>query len=249
MNYLKAVILAAGKGTRMESDLPKVIHTIEGKSLADYVVEAALGAGVDEICLVIGYEADKVKETIRHKDVQYVLQEQQLGTGHAVICAADFLGEEGDTLVLAGDMPLITAETLKNLMQHHRERGNAVTVLSSIVEDATGYGRIVRDSQGNVVKIVEHKDAGREERQIKEINAAIYVFNTLELKCALEKITTNNVQGEYYLPDTLAIMKDKGLRVDAYTLENAEDISGVNTQEQLAEAAAVIRHRIKNGAL
>lgn len=249
MSHLKAVILAAGKGTRMESDLPKVIHTIEGKCLVDYVIEAALKAGVDEICLVIGYQADKVREAVHYKDVFYVLQKEQLGTGHAVKCAADFLGNDGDTLILAGDTPLITAETLKNLMLRHRERKNAVTVLSAMVEDAAGYGRIVRDSQGNFVKIVEHKDATKEERRIKEMNAAMYIFKTSELKEALEKITTNNVQGEYYLPDTLAVIKEKGLPVDAYTLDSPEDINGVNTQKQLAEATDIIRRRMKSKGL
>ena len=243
MSHLKAVILAAGKGTRMESDLPKVIHTIDGKCLADYVIEAAVGAGADEICLVVGYQAEQVKNTIAHKEVSYALQEQQLGTGHAVKCAADFLKEDGETLILFGDTPLITARTLQDLASHHRKNGNAVTVLSALVDDPTGYGRIIRDEKGQFAKSVEHKDATEAERAVREINSGMYIFDTAELKQALEQLTPNNAQGEYYLPDTLSIIKAKGLKADAYTLAIPEDITGVNTQQQLAEAADVIQSR------
>ncbi len=207
MSKLKAVILAAGKGTRMKSDLPKVVHTIDGKCLVDYVIEAARGAGADDICLVVGYKNEVVKENIAHKDVSFVLQEEQLGTGHAVKCAKDFLGTDGETMILFGDTPLITAETLKKLSAYHKEKKNTVTVLSAMVEDPTGYGRIIRDADGNFVKSVEHKDATEEERSVKEVNSGMYLFDTKELAEALEKIQPNNAQGEYYLPDTLMIIK------------------------------------------
>ena len=151
MNQLKAVILAAGKGTRMKSDLPKVVHTIEGKCLADYVIEAATGAGAEDICLVVGYKYAVVRESLAHKDVRFVLQEEQLGTGHAVRCAKDFLGEDGDTMILFGDTPLITAETLLRLQKYHREHKNTVTVLSAFVGEPDGYGRIIRDADGSFV--------------------------------------------------------------------------------------------------
>lgn len=245
---LKAVILAAGKGTRMKSDLPKVVHTIEDKCLVDYVIDAAQGAGADEICLVVGYQHEVVEAMITHKDVTFALQEQQLGTGHAVKCARDFLGEEGQTLILFGDTPLITADTLKRLREHHGNCGNTVTVLSAMTKDPTGYGRIIRDADGNFVKSVEHKDATEEERQSHEINSGMYIFETGELREALEKISPNNAQGEYYLPDTLTIIREKGLRADAFALENAEDITGVNDKEQLAAAAEIIRaRRRRNG--
>lgn len=243
MGNLKAVILAAGKGTRMKSDLPKVAHTIEGKCLVDYAVEAAKGAGAEEICLVLGYKHEMVRELIANKDVKYVLQEEQLGTGHAVKCAKDFLDEDGQTMILFGDTPLITAETLHRLKDYHMKKGNAVTVLSAMIEDPTGYGRIIRDADGNFVKSVEHKDANEAELKSHEINSGMYIFDTKELKDALEKIQPNNVQGEYYLPDTLTIIKEKGLAVDAFALEDPEDITGVNDQEQLASAAVVIRRR------
>ena len=200
--------------------------------------------GAGEICLVVGYKYEIVRENISHKDVKFVLQEQQLGTGHAVRCAKDFLGEEGQTLILFGDTPLITAETLKKLREHHIARGNTVTVLSAMVEDPTGYGRIIRDADGNFVKSVEHKDATEVELASHEINSGMYIFDTKELREALDLIQPNNAQGEYYLPDTLTIIKEKGLKVDAYALDAPEDITGVNDQEQLAAAAVVIRRRI-----
>lgn len=243
MSQLRAVILAAGKGTRMKSDLPKVVHTIEGKCLVDYAIEAAQGAGAEDICLVVGYKYEVVRESIAHKEVKFVLQEQQLGTGHAVKCAKDLLGDEGETLILFGDTPLITAETLGRLQKHHRENKNAVTVLSAMIEDPSGYGRIIRDEDGNFVKSVEHKDANEAELKSHEINSGMYIFDTKELKEALDKIQPNNAQGEYYLPDALTIIKEKGLRADAFALEDPEDITGVNDQEQLKAAAIVIRRR------
>ena len=242
MEQLKAVILAAGKGTRMKSDLPKVVHTIEGKCLVDYAIEAAQGAGATDICLVLGYKYEVVHEKIE-QDVKFVLQEQQLGTGHAVLCAKDFLGDDGQTMILFGDTPLITAETLSRLKKYHIQNKNTVTVLSAMIDDPTGYGRIIRDADGNFVKSVEHKDANEQELKSHEINSGMYIFDTKELKEALGKLQPNNAQGEYYLPDTLTIIKEKGLRVDAYTLDDPEDITGVNDQEQLRAAAVIIRRR------
>lgn len=243
MNTLKAVILAAGKGTRMKSDLPKVIHTINGKCLVDYVIEEARDAGAEEVCLVVGYKHEQVEEAIVHKDVTFVLQTQQLGTGHAVKCAKDFLGEDGYTMILFGDTPLITSTTLKRMLEHHIANHNAVTVLSAMVDNPAGYGRIIRDESGNFIKSVEHKDANEEELKSHEINSGMYIFNTSELTDALEKIQPNNAQGEYYLPDALTILKEKGLRADAFTLEDPEDIAGVNDPEQLKEAERVIARR------
>lgn len=240
---LKAVILAAGKGTRMKSDLPKVVHTIDGKCLVDYVIDAAIGVGAEEICLVVGYKHEEVRAAVDHKNVSFALQEQQLGTGHAVKCAGDFLNGDGQTLILFGDTPLITAGTLRRLREYHAAHGNAVTVLSALTKDPTGYGRIIRGENGHFVKSVEHKDATEAERASHEINSGMYLFETAKLREALGKLLPNNAQGEYYLPDTLAIIKEKGLRVDAFALENDEDITGVNDQAQLAAAAEVIRSR------
>ncbi len=244
MSSLKAVILAAGKGTRMKSDLPKVVHTIDGKCLVDYVIEAAQKTGAEEICLVVGYKHEIVQEKIVHKkEVSFVLQEEQLGTGHAVRCAKEFLGNTGETLILFGDTPLITAGTLKRLLAYHKEQGNAVTVLSAMIDEPFGYGRIIRDEEGGFIKSVEHKDATAEELRSHEINSGMYLFDTKELCEALDKITPNNVQGEYYLPDTLTIIREKGRKVDAFALENPEDIEGVNDKEQLAAAEKIIQRR------
>lgn len=243
MQNMKAVILAAGKGTRMKSDLPKVVHTIFGKCLVDYVIEAARGAGAQDICLVVGYKQEVVCSSIMHKDVSFTLQPEQLGTGHAVKCAREFLGDSGRTMILFGDTPLITADTLGRLAQYHEEHGDAVTVLSALVNDPAGYGRIIRDAQGRFVKSVEHKDATEKERESHEINSGMYLFDTVQLKEALDSLRPNNAQGEYYLPDTLEIIKEKGLRVDAFMLESPEDITGVNDQEQLAAAADIIAKR------
>lgn len=239
----KAVILAAGKGTRMKSDLPKVVHRIDGKCLVDYVIEAARGAGVSDVCLVVGYKHDVVEREIAAKDVEFVLQPEQLGTGHAVKCAREFLGDEGQTLILFGDTPLITAGTLRRLSEYHEAQGNTVTVLSAMVDDPTGYGRIIRDEQGQFVRSVEHKDANERELASHEINSGMYLFDTVQLKAALDQIRPDNAQGEYYLPDTLTIIKAQGRKVDAYALDDATDITGVNDKDQLAEAAEVIRKR------
>lgn len=243
MNQLKAVILAAGKGTRMQSDLPKVVHTIEGKCLVDYVIEAAVGAGAMDVCLVVGYKHEVVREMMEHKNVKFALQKEQLGTGHAVKCAKDFLQDDGETMILFGDTPLITVATLAKLREYHVKNGNTVTVLSAMIEDPTGYGRIIRDPDHNFVKSVEHKDATEIELASHEINSGMYIFDTKELREALDQIMPNNAQGEYYLPDALTIIKEKGLKVDAYALDDPEDITGVNDQEQLRSAGIVIRRR------
>ena len=242
MSDIGAIILAAGKGTRMKSDLPKVLHKINDKALAEYVIDAVFSAGIDKVCLVIGYQADLVKENI-HRDVTYAYQEEQLGTGHAVMCAKDFIPDEGDTLILCGDTPLITGVTLKKLMDYHKNEGNYATVLSAIMEDPTGYGRIIRDKEGNFVKNVEHKDASEEERKVCEINSGMYIFNSKELKEGLSGLTTDNAQGEYYRPDVIVAIRNKGLKVGAYCLDDPEEIFGINTVEQLEQAGRIIDKR------
>ena len=241
---LKTLILAAGKGTRMKSDLPKVVHQCMGQPMVHYVIEAATQAGTNQVCVILGYKADQVKDAIK-EDVQYAMQTEQLGTGHAVKCAKDFIGEEGDVIILCGDTPLITGETLSKLVDMHRSGGYGVTVLSAILEDATGYGRIIRDKDNNFTKIVEQKDATEEEKTVKEINSGMYVFNAKALSEALELINNDNAAGEYYLTDTIEIIKNKGLNVAAMPLVGAavDEIRGVNTLEQLAEAEGIMASR------
>lgn len=247
MSKLKAVILAAGKGTRMKSDLPKVLHEINGKPLVEYVIEAARAAGADEICLVVGHQAELVKERIG-KGVSYVLQEEQLGTGHAVKCAVDFIGTDGDTMILCGDTPIITGDTLRELLKYHRDNRFKVTVLSTTLEDATGYGRIVRDGQGRFLRIVEQKDASEEEKAIREINSGMYVFQSAVLSDSLFKITNRNAQKEYYLTDTIEIINSERksseeVAAGAFVTKQYDETRGVNTPEQLAEAAGIISQR------
>lgn len=242
MKEIKAVILAAGKGTRMESDKPKVVHTIEDKPMVEYVIEAVRQAGIEEICLIVGYQAEKVKEAVTSK-VTYALQEEQLGTGHAVKCAADFLGDSGQVIVLCGDTPLITGKTIKEAVDYHQQSKNQMTVISAIVDDPTGYGRIIRDGEGNFLKNVEHKDASEAELESQEVNSGMYIFSVKDLQSALGKINNNNAQGEYYLPDTLEIIKREGGRVGAYILEDSDEMAGVNTKAQLSAAAEIMKKR------
>ncbi len=244
MDKIKAVILAAGKGTRMKSDLPKVIHEALEKPMVEYSIDAAKGAGATDIYLVVGHKAELVKEVVGDA-VTYVEQTEQLGTGHAVKCALDFIGEEGDTLVLCGDTPLITGKTLKELVDKHKEMNNTITVLSTIVDEPTGYGRIVRNHNGEFLKIVEQKDGTEEELAVREINSGMYLFNSKALSMSLGMLNNNNSQGEYYLTDTLEIVKNEGLgKVNAYVIQDADEIKGVNSPEQLAEAEDILRNRV-----
>jgi bifunctional UDP-N-acetylglucosamine pyrophosphorylase/glucosamine-1-phosphate N-acetyltransferase len=245
MSGLKAVILAAGKGTRMNSDLPKVVHKCMGQTMVHHVIKAAKDAGASDVCVIVGYKANDVKHAI-YDIVEYAEQKEQLGTGHAVKCASDFIGKSGDTLVLCGDTPLITGETLAHLVEIHRKLSNGVTVLSAVVDDPTGYGRIVRDENNGFVKIVEQKDATEDEKAIHEINSGMYVFNSEALSMALDMLNNNNAAGEYYLTDTIAFIKKIGLRVSALAVtgDDVNQIRGVNTQEQLAEVEEIMRRRV-----
>lgn len=245
MERIKAVILAAGKGTRMESELPKVIHDVSGKPMINYVIDAVNEAGVvsSDTCLVVGYKAEQVKAVVGDT-VSYAMQEEQLGTGHAVKCASDFIGKDGVTIVLCGDTPLITGETLKKLVKTHMEEKNVITVLTAVVDNPTGYGRIIKDSWGKFVKIVEQKDATQEEERVHEINSGMYIFDSKILSTALAKLNNHNAQGEYYLTDTIEIVKTEGLgEVSTMVLDDIDEIKGVNSLEQLAEAEMILKKR------
>lgn len=244
MSKLNAVILAAGKGTRMNSDLPKVIHKCNDQPMVHYVIKAVKDAGASDVCVIVGYKDSEVKNAI-YDYVSYAKQDEQLGTGHAVKCAKDFIGTTGDTIVLCGDTPLITAQSLSKLVELHRRLANGVTVLSAVVDDPTGYGRIIRDARNGFVKIVEHKDANEEELKVCEINSGMYIFNSEALSASLDMLDNNNAAKEYYLTDTIALIKKIGLRVSAMPLsgEAVNDIKGVNTIEQLKEAEEIMKKR------
>ena len=232
---VKSVILAAGKGTRMKSDKPKVVHQVMGKPMVYYSIEAARQAGADEVKSAIAASVNDVK-------VDYALQEEQLGTGHAVKCAADFIGRDGDVIILCGDTPLVTGDTLRKALDFHKESGNGVTVISAMLDDPFGYGRIIRDGD-SLAKIVEQKDADEAEKAVKEVNSGMYIFDCAALQDALSQISNDNAQGEYYLPDAIEIIKKMGLPASAVPMDDADQIRGVNTLEQLADAEKIMENR------
>ena len=242
--YKCALVLAAGQGKRIKSDLPKVLHKVCGKEMLKHVIDSIRRSGIDDIDVIIGKGAELVKERTSDKNVSYSLQAEQLGTGHAVRCAEEFLKDKnGVVAIFAGDTPLIKQSTIEKLFKNHIENENAATILTSIVEDPTGYGRIVRDENDQVLKIVEHKDCNEEELKINEMNTAIYCFDIELLVNALGKINNNNNQGEYYLTDIIEILKSENKSVGAVVTEYEETI-GVNSRVQLAEAEEILRNRI-----
>lgn len=239
-----AVILAAGKGTRMKSDLYKVLHPINGISMVEHVLRAVRASNVERIVTIVGHGAETVREVLGDQS-EYALQEEQLGTGHAVLQAKDLLeNEEGNTLVICGDTPLFSQETLNRLFDFHEESGAKGTILTAIADNPTGYGRVVRYGDGEVARIVEQKDATDEERAITEINTGTYVFNNKALFEALVQVGNNNAQGEYYLPDVISILKEAGQIVKAFIMENFDEAIGVNDRVALAEATRLMTKRI-----
>ncbi|MDD5018403.1 MAG: bifunctional UDP-N-acetylglucosamine diphosphorylase/glucosamine-1-phosphate N-acetyltransferase GlmU [Eubacteriales bacterium] len=240
------IILAAGQGTRMKSSRPKVLHNIAGKALAAWVVDAAKEVTGTPPVLVVGNDAQKVKEAFGDS-VRYAVQAEQLGTGHAVVSAEEYLTGDGYVIVVAGDMPLIRAETLKKIAAKAAAEKLGACLLSAVVSDPFGYGRIVR-SGGGVACIVEHKDATDEELEICEVNASVYCFSVPLLKEALKKLKNDNAQGEYYLTDCVAYIAGCGHRIEAVLCEDPAECIGVNDRVQLAAAAKQLRQRI-NSAL
>ena len=242
---LETIILAAGKGTRMRSKLPKVLHKVGGKAMLQHVVDAAKGAGSEREVVVIGSGAQLVEQTI--SGVEFVMQEEQLGTGHAVLSAKkNFEKSTGTVLILCGDTPLLTSELLKKFTAAHEDSKCAATVLTAKMPDATGYGRIIRDLDGSLEKIVEEKDANEFEKKINEVNAGVYCFDVQKLFGALEKIGNNNSQGEYYLPDALTILKDAGEKIGAFRANYADETLGINSRVQLAAADKIFRMKKNN---
>ncbi len=239
-----SVILAAGMGTRMKSKMPKVLHKVCGKPLSKWVIDASKAAGADKVCAVVGHKAETVKEVLGNV-CEFALQAEQKGTGHAVMQAIDVIkNSKGEVVILNGDTPLITAKTINKAIEYHKNNGNQATVITAILDDATGYGRIVRDNDGSVLKIVEQKDASEEEKKINEVNSGMYVFDAQSLVYALDKITPNNAQGEYYLTDTLEILLSAGKKIGGYAISDNDEIRGINDRVQLNEAEKIMQKRI-----
>jgi bifunctional UDP-N-acetylglucosamine pyrophosphorylase / glucosamine-1-phosphate N-acetyltransferase len=239
-----AIILAAGQGTRMKSNLYKVLHPVCGKPMVQHVVDQVSRLDLEKLITVVGFGAEQVKKQIGDKS-EFALQEKQLGTAHAVMQASPYLkGLEGVTLVVCGDTPLITAETMKALLEHHLSTKAKATILTAIAENPSGYGRIVRNDEGSVEKIVEHKDATEEERSIQEINTGTYCFDNKALFEALTNVSNQNVQGEYYLTDVIEILRKKGEIISAYQSPSFEETIGINDRIALSQAEAIMRKRI-----
>ena len=239
-----ALVLAAGKGTRMKSDKSKLVHKIYGKELVKRVVETAKKSGVNDVIAVVGYKKEQVQQVLGDS-VKYAYQDEMLGTGHAVLQAEEYLkNRNGKVVVLNGDVPILRPETVKKFIKKSINNKEYATILTAIYNNPTGYGRVVRDIGGNVKAIVEEKDATEDERNIQEINAGIYCFDIQELLKALKELKPNNVQNEYYITDIIKIMNDKGLKTGAVIVEDNTEILGVNDKIQLELLTKVLKLRI-----
>ncbi len=242
MNF-KAIILAAGKGTRMKSKHPKVVHKVCGKEMVNHVIDVSKKSGVQDVVVILGHGSETVKESIP-SDSQIAMQTEQLGTGHAVKMAKEYINDDDTIVVLCGDTPLVKEDTLRRLFAYHVEKGYVATVLTTKVDNPTGYGRIIRDNHEDLLKIVEQKDASEEEKLVNEINSGIYCFDGKSLRESLDLIDNNNAQGEYYLTDTIKIMRDRGEKVGAYNGSTIEELMGVNSRVELSKAEEIMRKRI-----
>lgn len=245
MSSTVGVVLAAGHGKRMKSDLLKVLHPVGGVPMLELVVAALKGSGVSRCIVVIGHQREAVKRQLGDR-VVYAVQEEQLGTGHALMQARPLIEDDDNVLVLYGDTPLLTADTLAGLARVHGERGAAATLLTVVVDDPSGYGRIVRDAAGRFVRIVEEADAGPAEKRIREVNPGIYCFRAGPLFAALQRLRPDNAQGEYYLVDVIPELLADGLDVETVQAGDPREVQGVNTRRDLATAEAALRERVLN---
>jgi bifunctional UDP-N-acetylglucosamine pyrophosphorylase/glucosamine-1-phosphate N-acetyltransferase len=244
--HLAAVILAAGQGKRMKSVLPKMLHPVAGQPMLGHVIRAAHSVGAEPVVAVVGHGAEKVRALLGEQGVSFALQAEQLGTGHALLCAEAGLEDfSGDLLLLCGDVPLLEEETLRRLIAHHRDHAAAVTILTAVISDPTGYGRIIRDANG-VQRIVEEKDATPAEKAVTEINTGIYLFEAPQVFALLRGVGNRNAQGEYYLTDVVAAASAAGKRVESLVVRDARETMGINDRRQLALAEVVMREKIND---
>jgi bifunctional UDP-N-acetylglucosamine pyrophosphorylase/glucosamine-1-phosphate N-acetyltransferase len=246
-----AIILAAGISSRMKTSTPKVLHKVCGREMLAYVLDACRSAGAEKIYVVVGYGGERVKERFAGaKDIVWVRQDEQLGTGHAVLCCREHLKDfDGRTLILCGDGPLIRAEVLRTLIDTYEKGKYAAVLATAMLDDPAGYGRIVRDNMGKIAAIVEHNDASDEQRKIKEVNPSYYLFNNEVLFDALAEVKPDNVKGEYYITDAVAITLSKGLTVTAVSSVRAEEAMGVNDRRQLSEVGRIMQQRIQDSLM
>lgn len=237
-----AVILAAGQGTRMRSDLPKVLHPVDGRPMIGHCVEAARAAGADRLALVVGYGREQVQDALRDPGVEFVVQEEQRGTGHAVMQARSLIEAfDGNVVVLYGDMPMLTAGTIRRVVDHRDATGAVAVLLTIELENPPDFGRIVRDGDGRVVAVVEVKDATAEQLAVREVNVGAYCFDAAALVGALDRLRSENAQGEYYLTDVVGILAGDGARVETVATDQVEETLGVNDPEHL-DFAEKLRH-------
>lgn len=242
---LVSIVLAAGKGTRMKSELPKVLHRVNGQSMISKILNVLKNSGVEENILILGHKKELVLETLKETEtlVDYVVQEEQLGTGHAVMSAEEKLKKhKGLVLITCGDTPLLTENTIKELVEKHKAEGSAATIMTAVYENPFGYGRIVKERE-LVKAIVEEKEANEETKAIKEVNAGVYCFDNEKLFNALQNIDNNNEKGEYYLTDVIKILVEAEEKVEAYTVKDNDEILGVNSKLQLSQADKILRMR------
>jgi len=241
---LATIILAAGKGTRMRSDLAKVLHYICGKPMLFYPLELARNAGSEIIVAVVGHQSDIIRKKVKDRDIIFVEQKEQLGTGHAILQTRDVLKDfEGDILILCGDVPLLLPSTIEALIGCHLTNNATVTVMTTLLDDPVGYGRIVKGRGDNILKIVEERDATDEEKRIKEINSGIYCVKSGFLLDAVARIGNENAQGEYYLTDILEIAVRKKYKAISFVIDDSLEVMGINTIEDLERADRVIEER------
>ena len=242
-----AIIMAAGKGTRMGGDLPKVLYPVAGEPMVKWVVRACRAAGAERCILVVGYKQELVREALADEaGVEFVAQLEQKGTAHAAQMAEPaFEGKPiGDLFVLAGDGPLIRSQTLGRLLEVHRRSGASATLATSVIDDPTGYGRIIRDADGQFDAIVEQKDATEEQRSVKEVNPSYYCFDGGQMFKTIDQIGANNAQGEYYITDAPGLLKQQGHTVTVVDAVPPEDVLSINNPEQLAEVDQILRERL-----
>ncbi len=239
---LAVVILAAGKGTRMKSDRAKVLHALASRPLLIHVLDTAVALDPQRVVVVVGHQAEEVKHACANRPIEFVEQTEQLGTGHAVLQAQTILEDfEGDVLILCGDMPLIQSSTLQTLLQKHRDTGAGCTLLSLKTKEKKDFGRVVRNPEGAVLRIVEVRDASEQEKTIDEYNSGVYCFDKGLLFKALASVDTSNAQGEYYLTDTVGILSQNGHEVVCHTTRDADEILGINSSEDLEKAEKIVK--------